>query len=181
MYAHTGGPLRDEWWMEDGDPDRPLVERARSELPYGSVAYTELMGKYSASVYRRAFAILRSESDAEEVAQDVFLAVFRHLPRFRFERPFSHWLSTVTLNACRMTLSRRASEQRRRAALEREAPAPQPEPDVFARAIVLELLDQIEPGTRVALLLRFCAPLIDLVAALFGVGSPARNRRTNDE
>jgi hypothetical protein len=35
--------------------------------------------------------------------------------------------------------------------------------------------------TTFVFLLRFCAPLLDLVAALFGVGSSARNRRTDDE
>jgi len=138
------------------DPDRGLVERAQAELPYGTTAYAELVRRHSAAVYRRCYRILRSEADAEEAAQDVFLAVFRNLPRFVFERPFGHWLSTVTLNACRMVLRRRAEEQRRRDAVGRERVgemAPAPEPGL--RALVLELLDALDPGTRIPILMHF--------------------------
>ncbi len=143
--------------MSEGDPDRPLVERARAELPYGTAAYEELVRKHGGAVYRRAYSILRSESDAEEATQDVFLAVFRGLGRFRFERPFQHWLSIVTLNACRMILRKRAAEQRRRDAVETHSPPPAPtaEPDSLMRDLVLGLLDRIEEGTRVVLLMRF--------------------------
>lgn len=139
------------------DPDRALVEQAQAELPYGTRAYNELVRKHSGRVYARAYGILRSRADAEEAVQDVFLAVFRNLPRFRFERPFVHWLNTVTLNACRMILRKRASEQRRRQAAEQQAPPPErPEPpDVAQRRLVLELLDALDPGTRVPLLLRY--------------------------
>ncbi len=145
--------------ISDGeqDPDRELVEQAKAELPYGTRAYNALVRKHTGRVYGRAYGILRSRADAEEAVQDVFLAVFRNLPRFRFERPFVHWLNTVTLNACRMILRKRASEQRRRQAAEEQAPPPErPEPpDVVQRRLVLDLLDALDPGTRVPLLLRY--------------------------
>jgi RNA polymerase sigma-70 factor (ECF subfamily) len=143
--------------MGSRDPDRDLVERAQLELPYGTSAYNQLVHRYSAHVFRRSYRILRSRADAEDAAQDVFLAVYRSLPRFRFERPFSHWLSTITLNACRMILRRRAQEQRRRAAAKREGdPAPTPpQSDPALRQVVHELLDSLDPGTRIPLLMRF--------------------------
>jgi len=143
---------------EGVDPDRPLIERAQEELPYGTAAYDELVRRYSAIVFGRAYGILRSSSDAEEATQDVFLAVFRNLARFRFERPFAHWLSTVTVNACRMILRRRASDQRRRNAFEREqiheSPAPPPSNGTL-RQLVIELLDELDPTTRMAMLMRY--------------------------
>ncbi|MCR9095236.1 MAG: sigma-70 family RNA polymerase sigma factor [bacterium] len=147
----------DDLQGQEGDPDRELVEQAQAELPYGTSAYNELVRKHSGRVYARSYGILRSTADAEEAVQDVFLAVFRNLPRFRFERPFVHWLNTVTLNACRMVLRKRASEQRKRKAAEEQAPPPErPEaPDVALRKLVLELLDALDPGTRVPLLLRY--------------------------
>ena len=144
--------------IEDAeDPDRALVEQAQAELPYGTSAYNEIVRKYTSRVYGRSYGILRSSPDAEEAVQDVFLAVFRTLPRYRFERPFLHWLNTVTLNACRMILRKRASEQRRRQAAEEKAPPPERPlpPDVALRTLLLELLDQLDPGTRVPLLLRY--------------------------
>lgn len=143
---------------EDVDPDRPLIERAQKELPYGTAAYDELVRRHSATVFGRAYGILRSSADAEEAAQDVFMAVFRNLARFRFERPFAHWLSTVTMNACRMILRRRASDQRRRNAFEREQalepPAAVPSNGTM-RQLVIELLDALDPTTRMAMLMRY--------------------------
>jgi RNA polymerase sigma-70 factor (ECF subfamily) len=143
--------------MDPQDPDRQLVERAQSELPRRTAAYQELVRRYSASVFRRAYRILQSEADAEEATQDVFLAVYRSLPGFRPERPFSHWLSTITLNACRMILRRRAQERRRRAALEQQLPQPPAEirSDPAMRRLVRDLLDEIDPSMRIPLLLRF--------------------------
>jgi RNA polymerase sigma-70 factor (ECF subfamily) len=143
--------------MTGDDPDRPLIERAQADLPYGTRAFDELVSRHSSRVFARCYSVLRSQADAEEAVQDVFLAVFRSLPRYRFEKPFTHWLSTVTLNACRMVLRRRAAEQRRRDALAREPLAPEPVPrsDVALRRVIVELLDEIEPGSRVALLMRF--------------------------
>lgn len=149
--------MNDERNEPDEDPDREIVERAQAELPYGTAAFNQLVRRHSSRVYGRAYGILRSSADAEEAVQDVFLATFRNLPRFRFERPFVHWLNTVTLNACRMILRKRASEQRRRRAAYEKAPPPErPQPpDIALRTIVLELLDSLDPGTRVPLLLRF--------------------------
>ncbi len=137
--------------------DRALVEKAQAELPYGTAAYDSLVEKYSPLVYRRAYRILRSNSDAEEATQDVFLSVFRSVRRFRFDKPFSHWLNTITLNACRMILRKRAAEQRRRNAARERAPLPadQPAPEAGLRELLGELLDALEPGTRMAILMRF--------------------------
>ena len=145
------------YWMQDVDPDKELVERAQRELPYGTAAYNEIVRRHSSSIYRRAYRILRSEPDAEEAVQDVFLAVFRNLPRYRADRPFSHWLSTITLNACRMLLRKRAAEQRRREALAAEPDPPSAEAigDPTLRNTVNSLLDQLDPGTRIPMLMRF--------------------------
>lgn len=143
--------------MEDDEPDRALIEAAQAELPYGTAAYDRLIRRYADHVYRRSYRILRSESDAEEAAQDVFLAVFRHLPRFRFERPFSHWLNTITLNACRMILRRRASEQRRREAVAQEhlVASDPSRSEADLRRLLHRLLDEIDPGTRIPMLMKF--------------------------
>ena len=139
------------------DPDLTLVEKAQGELPYGTAAYEKLVQRHSSRVFQRAFGILRSQADAEEATQDVWLAVFRALPRYRAETPFTHWLSVVTLNTCRMILRRRAAEQRRREAVKRE-PKPPPEPpqsQTGLRQLLTELLDELDPGTRVPILMRF--------------------------
>ncbi len=138
------------------DPDAELVRRAQQELPRRTSAYNELVRRHSGYVFRRAYGILRSEQDAEDVAQEVFLATYHNLPKFEPDRAFLHWLSTVTLNACRMSLRRRSQEQRRRTGL-KEEPGPrsvEQNTDPTLRRVVLELLDELDPSMRIPLLLR---------------------------
>lgn len=143
--------------MAENDPDRELVEAAQAQLPYGTTAYNRLVQRHSDAVFRRCYRILQSRSDAEEAAQDTFLAVFQGLPRYRLEQPFAHWLNVITLNTCRMLLRRRAGETRRRTAMERlSPPPPQPEPRNGAlRRLVVDLLDRLDPGVRIPMLLHY--------------------------
>lgn len=87
----------------------------------------------------------------------MFLAAFRNLPAFRFDRPFEHWLNVVTLNACRMALRKRSQQERKKEAVADTAPhTATPAPgDPALRSLVLELLDELDPGTRIPLLMRF--------------------------
>jgi RNA polymerase sigma-70 factor (ECF subfamily) len=63
--------------------------------------FAELVARYKDRVYRLALSILGSiefAPDAQDVAQDVFLEVYRHLRSFRADSSFSTWLYRVTTN-----------------------------------------------------------------------------------
>jgi RNA polymerase sigma-70 factor, ECF subfamily len=64
-----------------------------------------LMGRYSGRVYRLAFGITRSQGDAEEVVQDVFLQMVLKGTGFEGRAALSTWIYRVTtnlsLNKCR--------------------------------------------------------------------------------
>lgn len=65
------------------------------------------------AVYRMAYAMVRSRSDADDVFQDVFLRFHRSAPRFQSEEHRKAWLLRVTVNCARTLL---ASPWRRRTA-----------------------------------------------------------------
>jgi RNA polymerase sigma-70 factor (ECF subfamily) len=69
--------------------------------------YYELIGPIERRVYYTAFAILRTEADAEEVAQEAILKGFRGLRTFRGDARFSSWLLRIVMNEARMRLRRR--------------------------------------------------------------------------
>jgi RNA polymerase sigma-70 factor, ECF subfamily len=76
-----------------------LIRRIRNgehELFY------ELIRPYERRVYAAAFAIVRNEADAEDVAQEAMLKAFKHLAQFRSEARFSTWLIQITVNEARM-------------------------------------------------------------------------------
>ena len=69
--------------------------------------YYELIAPIERRVYYTAYAILRTQADAEEVAQEAILKGFRGLRRFRGDAKFSNWLLTIVANEARMRLRRR--------------------------------------------------------------------------
>jgi RNA polymerase sigma-70 factor (ECF subfamily) len=71
--------------------------------------YHELIRPYERSVYMMALSLLKSEADAEEVAQEAFLKAYRSLSGFRSEAKFSTWLISITLNEARGRLRRQAT------------------------------------------------------------------------
>jgi RNA polymerase sigma-70 factor, ECF subfamily len=76
-----------------------LIQRVRAgehEIFYA------LIQPYQRRVYATAFAILRNEADAEDVAQEAFLKAFKYLRQFREEARFSTWLIQITVNEARM-------------------------------------------------------------------------------
>ena len=56
---------------------------------------------------------MRNHAEAEDVAQEVFITVFKTIETFREEAKFSTWLYRVTANAA---LMRMRSDRRRRSA-----------------------------------------------------------------
>ena len=70
-------------------------------------AFRSLVERHQGAVVRFAFAFLSRHDDAEDVAQDVFLAAFRKLDSFDSTRAaFSTWLLTITRNRCLNRLKR---------------------------------------------------------------------------
>ena len=58
-------------------------------------AYRELVSLYQRQVYSVALRMVRSREDAEDIAQDTFVRVFRSLDRYDSARPFAAWIYTI--------------------------------------------------------------------------------------
>ncbi len=87
--------------------DAELVERARQG---DTSAFGQLVERHQRTVFRAAYAALGSRAEAEDAAQDAFLAAYRKLAMFRGESSFKTWLLAI---AWRHALDRRASVTRR--------------------------------------------------------------------
>jgi RNA polymerase sigma-70 factor (ECF subfamily) len=98
----------------EAERDGALVEAARRGEPR---AFEELLDRHQSRVLRVLALLGVPRDDREDVAQEVFVRVFRHLDRFRPGRPFSGWLYRISVNACH---DHRRSLRRRRETPERE-------------------------------------------------------------
>jgi RNA polymerase sigma-70 factor, ECF subfamily len=86
-----------------GVSDSELVERARRG---DAAAFGTLVDRHRVPVFRAALAALGSREDAEDVAQEAFVAAHRHLQDFREDASFKTWLLAI---AWRKALTRRRS------------------------------------------------------------------------
>ena len=94
-------------------PDDALVALCRAELPYVTTAFEKLVRRYEPVVYRTCLRYLKSENDAEEATQDVFLQLFLNIGKFGGRASFKTWLFRVVANVCasRYRTLRRIKEQ----------------------------------------------------------------------
>ena len=86
-----------------GTEDAELAVRAHAG---DREAFGELVQRYAGQARRVARAVLGNEADADDAAQDGFLAALRNLGRYDPGRPFGPWLMRIVSNA--------ATDRRRR-------------------------------------------------------------------
>lgn len=73
----------------------------------------QVFAQHATRVYNLARRMLGNDADAEDVTQDVFLQVVRHLNNFRGECEITTWLHRITVNAALALRRRRYRQQER--------------------------------------------------------------------
>jgi RNA polymerase sigma-70 factor (ECF subfamily) len=63
-------------------------------------AYAQLVNRYKDLVYTLAIRMLKHREEAEEVAQDTFIKVFKSLEKFKVDSKISTWIYKLTYNTC---------------------------------------------------------------------------------
>jgi RNA polymerase sigma-70 factor (ECF subfamily) len=61
-------------------------------------AIRELIRRNNRRLFRTARAILRNDSEAEDVVQETYVRAFRHLSEFEGRSAFSTWLTRIAMN-----------------------------------------------------------------------------------
>ena len=71
-------------------------------------AFAALVEKYKQPVMNFVFRTLRDETEAEDLAQNVFLQVYKSRDRYERTAKFSTWLFTIARNLCLNEIRRRS-------------------------------------------------------------------------
>ena len=123
-------------------------------------AFEQLVETYREQVYRIALRMCGNAADADEAAQEAFLAAWKGLPNFRGDSQFSTWLYQLTTHAA-IDLMRR--EKRQIAAEDiTEVTAPGPQQQAERRETqetVRDAILQLAPEYRQIVVLRFLEDL----------------------
>jgi RNA polymerase sigma-70 factor (ECF subfamily) len=72
-------------------------------------AFERLLTAYRGRVYRLALSVVRTPADAEDLAQEAFVRLWRALPLYDGRASFSTWLYVIARNACLSELRRRGA------------------------------------------------------------------------
>jgi RNA polymerase sigma-70 factor, ECF subfamily len=87
------------------DPDAALMLRVKQG---DTAAFTELVEKYKQPVMNLVYRILRDATEAEDLAQVVFVQVYKSANRYKTTARFSTWLFTIARNLCLNEIRRRS-------------------------------------------------------------------------
>lgn len=164
--------------------ERTEAEMIAAVLAGDAACFEPLVQKYSPRVFATARRHARSESEVEDIAQEVWLKAFEKLGSFRGEAPFEHWLMRLTIRTCYDFL--RGHRRNREAAfsdltependwLERFAAQPESasENADAAKLLVRRVLERLSPSARLVItLLEIEDRPVKEIAALTGWSVP---------
>lgn len=125
------------------------------QLAEGTLDFEAVVREYQAMVFSLAYHFLRDQGIAEELAQEVFLELYRNLDRVRSREHLVYWLRKVT--------SRRCIDQARRRKVRSQvsldnAPEPfawMPAEDPALKRYIQQLLAKLAEMPRMIVILRY--------------------------
>ncbi len=85
--------------------ERTLVKACQANDP---MAMKDLVTRFQNDVYRVCCRLMADPHEAEDLAQEVFIRVFRSLHTWDQERPLKPWILSIAFNRCRTALGKRA-------------------------------------------------------------------------
>lgn len=99
------------------DEDAALLAGLRCD---DAAAFETLVRRYGDYLYRVALRLARSEAEARDAVQDVFVSVLRNLDSFAGRASLKTWLYRLTVNATLMRM--RAARRRREVSVDELVP-----------------------------------------------------------
>lgn len=152
-----------------GELEQKLIDRliARDER-----AFNELVRTYERRVFALVFRMLGNRAEAEDLAQEVFIQVFKSIGSFRGDSKFTTWIYRIAINHCKNRVKylrvRHSKQQDELEAVAERMPLGEgrgsntghiarPDEALAGKQIeriVQEAIAEIEPGFRECLILR---------------------------
>ncbi|MFY0604826.1 MAG: RNA polymerase sigma factor [Flavobacteriaceae bacterium] len=75
-------------------------------------AYSKLLKDFEQKVFATCISFVPNNEDAEDIAQEVFLEVFRSVSKFKGDAKLSTWIYRITTNKCLEFIRKKNSKKR---------------------------------------------------------------------
>lgn len=76
------------------------------------VAFDQLIDAYQQKVFGTCISFIPNKEDAEDVAQEVFLEVFKSISKFKSNAKLSTWIYKITTNKCLEFIRKKKTKKR---------------------------------------------------------------------
>ena len=91
--------------------DKEIEEALVKDFQAGNLdAYDKIVELYQKRIYALSFNLMRNQMDAQDVAQEVLLTLFKKIHTFQGKSAFSSWVYRITLNSSYMKLRSKKKE-----------------------------------------------------------------------
>lgn len=70
-------------------------------------AYEQIIGLYEKKVFSTIYYMVKNDNDVEDIAQEVFIKIYRNLNNFKEESSLYTWIYRITINVCIDELKKR--------------------------------------------------------------------------
>lgn len=77
-----------------------------------STAYNQLLEQYQHQVFMGCLSFVPNKEDAEDIAQEVFLEVFKSVNKFKGDAKLSTWIYRITTNKCLEFIRKKNTKKR---------------------------------------------------------------------
>jgi len=169
--------------MADTIDDEQLVEQFNRG---DETAFDRIVEQYSSEIAALANRLLGWSGEVEDVTQDIFLAAYLGLRRFRCECSLKTWLFTITVNKCRSYRYKRILQRRRISRADEEAflrtvgTADKTLMDSETFEVVRRAIRALPAKYREPVVLRYLQELpIDQISRVLGISKNALQVRLN--
>lgn len=143
-------------------------------------AFESLFRRHQQYVAGLCLSLLRSQAEAEDAMQEVFIKVYRGLATFEPKVTFRGWLYRITVNHCRDLIDQRLrrAEDSDDELLAAISTLPRQETQLVATMMLEAALEKLKPDYRVAFILQAVeGRTIGEVADVLGIGFEAAASR----
>lgn len=136
-----GGRVQSEPALEPGGDRAPRME--------------DLIDRYQKRIYAVIYRMTGRHGDTDDLCQEVFLQIFRSLPRFKAGTNLDSWVYRIAMNVSVDHLRRRGKNKAALEVLGRQSePTPAGTLDSDTKAAVRQAVDQLPPDQKAVVVLR---------------------------
>jgi RNA polymerase sigma factor (sigma-70 family) len=120
-----------------------LVEGCRRQ---DRIVQRQLYERFAGKLFVVCKRYVRDPEEAEDILQDAFVKIYRHIDSFRFECPLEAWLKRIVINTALKAI-RKQKPWENTADVQELAPI-LPQADALNYQYLLQLIQELPPGCR---------------------------------